>query len=172
MFDLGWLIMFLFMLAEMALVLLLVAPMPSNQVRGAIVSAIVSTWETQAAVRYIALSLGLINVVYFLHVFDALRQPFYAFGFMLEDALVSCELRAQGFERERNAYITGFAIFLFLVLRRMVDIQAQLFAVRGEMKVLQKKWPQIFEQQQQQQQQQQQHGVPMGQPVHQHYKQY
>ena len=48
MFDVGWLIMFVFMMAEMVLVLLLVAPMPSNQVRGAIVSAVVATWETQA----------------------------------------------------------------------------------------------------------------------------
>jgi B-cell receptor-associated protein 31 len=160
MFDLGWLIMFLFLLAESLLVLLLVMPMPSNQVRGAIITVIVDTWEKNNAVRYTGYFLGAINVIYFLMVFDALRQPFYAFGFMLEDALVSCEFRAMAFERERNAYITGFSLFLFLVLRRMVDIQRQLFKLRAEMKDAQKRYPQIF---------QQSSTVPMGQPVHEKY---
>ena len=110
--------------------------------------------------RYIALFLGSINVIYFLMVFDALRQPFYAFGFMLEDALVSCEFRAMAFERERNAYITGFSLFLFLVLRRMVDIQKQLFTLRAEMKDAQKRYPALF------QETRDPHGVPMGRPVH------
>lgn len=163
MFDLGWLIMFLFMLMEGLIVLLLVMPMPSNQVRGAIIMAIVDTWEKNTAVRYVSLFLGAINVVYFLMVFDALQHSFYAFGFMLEDALVSCEFRAMAFERERNAYITGFSLFLFLVLRRMVDIQRQLFKLRGEMKDVQKRYPAIF------QETRDPSGVPMGHPVHQKY---
>ena len=77
---------------------------------------------------------------------------------MLEDALVTCELRAMAFERERNAYITGFSLFLFLVLRRMVDIQKQLFTMRSEMKNVQKRYPQIF--------QNSHESVPMGRPVH------
>ena len=138
MFDLGWFILFLFLIFEIALVLLLVTPMPSNAARGAVVTALVSVWEKQQAVRYVAITIGAINVIYFLHVVDALRQPFYAFGFLLEDAFLTCELRAQAFERERNAYITGFAIFLFLVLRRMVDIQSQLFRNRDQMKAVEK----------------------------------
>ena len=159
MFDLGWLIMFMFLIVESLLVLLLVMPMPSNQVRGAIITVIVDTWEKNNAVRYVGFFLGAINLFYFMTVFDAFRHSFYAFGFMLEDALVTCELRAMAFERERNAYITGFSLFLFLVLRRMVDIQKQLFTMRTEMKNVQKRYPQIF-------QNSSHESVPMGRPVH------
>ena len=75
MFDLGWLIMFVFLIVESLLVLLLVMPMPSNQVRGAIITVIVDTWEKNNAVRYAGFFLGGINVIYFMMVFDALRQP-------------------------------------------------------------------------------------------------
>ena len=58
--------------------------------------------------------------------------------------LLSRANSVMAFERERNAYITGFSLFLFLVLRRMVDIQRQLFKLRGEMKDVQKRYPAIF----------------------------
>ena len=67
------------------------------------------------------------------------------------------------FERERNAYITGFALFLLLVLRRMVDIQRQLFKLRAEMKDVQKRYPTLFNETRDP------HGVPMGRPVHEKY---
>ena len=131
--DPGWFVLFLFMLIEAALVLLLVMPMPSNQVRGSIVGAIVTTWEKNVAIRYVAMGVLAIDVLYFWHVIDALSMPFYAFG-LFEDAFLNCEMRSLAFERERNAYITGTSIFLFLVLRRLVDIQAKLFQSRGEAK--------------------------------------
>ena len=56
------------MLCEASIVLLLVAPMPSNQVRGAIVGAITSIWDKSPAVRYIAIGLNAINLFYFWHV--------------------------------------------------------------------------------------------------------
>ena len=121
------------MLFEAALVLLLVAPMPSNQVRGAIVHAIVSAWEKNPGVRYVSYAVLAIDCLYFWHVIDALSAPLYAFG-IFEDAFLNCEMRAMAFERERNAYVTGTSIFLFLVLRRLVDIQAKLFESRGEAK--------------------------------------
>jgi B-cell receptor-associated protein 31 len=128
-----WFILFLFMLIEAIIVLLLVAPMPSNSVRGALLKAITGTWESQTAVRYVSYAAVIINALYLWRVSDALKVPLYAFG-ILEDPLISCELRASRFERERNAYITGFSLFLFLVLRRLVDIQAKLFESRADAK--------------------------------------
>ena len=112
--DPGEFVLFIFMLTEMLLVLLLVVPMPSNQVRGAITGAVTSVWEKFPALRYIAVTLTVINAVYLWFVVDALLNPFRAhFGFYADDAL-SCELRAAAFMRERNAYISGFSLFLFL----------------------------------------------------------
>ena len=37
------------------------------------------------------------------------------------------------FRNERNAYITGFSLFMFLVLRRLIDIQMKLHEVRLRM---------------------------------------
>ena len=136
--DVAWFILFVFMLLEASIVLLLVMPMPSNRVRGAIITGIVSTWESLPAVRYIAIGLTLINLIYFCFVVDALLEPwkyFYAQTFSADQEwMVSCEMRAVQFERERNAYITGFSLFLFLILRRLVDIQAKLYQTRSETK--------------------------------------
>lgn len=146
--EIGWLILFTFMLCEAAIVLLLVAPMPSNQVRGAIVTAITSVWEKSAPVRYIAIGLNVINAFYFWHVMDALLDPFAHFALVLYEMepMLSCETRAFAFERERNAYITGMSLFLFLVLRRLVDIQVKLHESRLDSKAMSS-------------------GVPMGAPV-------
>lgn len=144
--DPGWFVLFCFMLVEAILVLLLVMPMPSNQVRGAIVTAITSVWDKNAAVRYVAFGLTVINALYFWSVVDALIHPSFklAFGFVADEALLSCEMRANEYERERNAYISVNSLFLFLVLRRLVDIQLKLHEARAEAKNI---------------------GVPVGQPV-------
>ena len=146
----GWFVLFVFMIIEAFFVLLLVMPMPSNKVRGAITGFVTLVWDQTPAVRYTAILLTLVNLVYFVSVFDALAHPLYQhLGFMTlsEDLLaVSCELRASHFERERNAYICGFSLFLFLVLRRLVDIQAKLHESRADVKTIG-------------------HGVPMGMPI-------
>ena len=144
--DPGWFVLFCFMLFEAAIVLLLVMPMPSNQVRGAITAAITTVWDKNAAVRYVAFGLTIVNALYLWSVMDALLHPSFrlALGYMGAEALLSCEMRALEFERERNAYITGISLFLFLVLRRLVDIQVKLHEARAEAKA---------------------GGVPFGQPV-------
>ena len=38
------------------------------------------------------------------------------------------------YQNERNAYITGFSLFLFFVLRRLLDIQRKLHEARQQMK--------------------------------------
>ena len=145
--DPGWLVLFVFMLLEVVVVLLLVMPMPSNHVRGAITLAVTSVWDKNPAIRYCAIGLTLVNAFYFWTVIDALLHPWkWAFGILVDDALISCEMRAHEYERERNAYISGFSLFLFLVLRRLVDIQMKLYEARAESKAAAM-------------------GVPMGRPV-------
>ena len=62
---------FVYMILEAAIVLVLIAPMPSNKVRGAVTGAITSTWESSPALRYVAIGLTLVNAIYFCFVVDA-----------------------------------------------------------------------------------------------------
>ena len=47
---------------------------------------------------------------------------------------VTCEARAATLYLERNAFICGLSVFLFLVLRRLMEIQHQLFEMRSAVK--------------------------------------
>lgn len=79
--DPGWFFLFMFFMAEALLVTLLVLPMPSNNVRGAIVKWIVSLWESRP-VQYTSYVMLALNVIYFWFVCDALLHPLYDFGFI------------------------------------------------------------------------------------------
>lgn len=104
-------------------------------VRGAVTKFVAGLWDNQV-VRTVSLGVMAINALYFFYVCDHLLSPIYAFGFLsgYDEQLLSCELRAAAFANERNAYITGSSLFLFLVLRRLVDVQAKLFESRAEVK--------------------------------------
>jgi hypothetical protein len=74
-----------------------------------------------------------LDAYYFAYTVDAISNPLIHVGIMsaVEESMVSCEQGLIMFRNERNAYITGFSLFMFLVLRRLVDIQAQLFDARS-----------------------------------------
>ena len=109
-------------------------PMPSNDVRGAVTKWVVSVMEIPA-VRYSFMVVMALDVLYFYFVMDALTHPLYDLGLLTPiDQAPSCEARVALFRNERNAYITGFSLFMFLVLRRLVDIQQKLHVARGEAK--------------------------------------
>lgn len=134
--DPGWFFLFFFFIIELTLATLLCLPMPSNEVRGAIVSFIVKAWESRA-VRITSLVMLLLNTVYFWFVCDALLHPLYDFGLIrnpFAEGGLTCEQKQNFFYNERNAYLTGMSIFLFIILNRMVDIQDKLFQARGEVK--------------------------------------
>lgn len=141
----GWFALLLFMLVEAFLVLLLVMPMPNNAARGAIVTFVGALWD-KSGVRYVFYALLAIDVFYFWYVCDALLHPLYDFGFLEPVAMVSCEAKAFLYQNERNAYITGFSLFLFLILHRLIDIQKKLHYTREQAKLVER-------------------AVPMGQPV-------
>ena len=110
---------------------LLILPMPSNKVRGAITRWVTGLWKNDA-VRYTFTAIMALNVFYFYFVMDAILHPFYDLGLLtpIEQA-PTCELKMDLFRNERNAYITGFSLFMFLVLRRLIDIQTKLHEVRA-----------------------------------------
>ena len=126
------------MVAEIVLITLLVIPMPSNDVRGAITTFVANLWEAQV-VRYTVYALLAIDVFYFWFVFDALLHPLYDYGIVRNPAVemgITCEAKQNLFYNERNAYITGGSIFLFFILNRLVDIQDKLHKSRHQVKSL------------------------------------
>ena len=133
------------MVAQAALVMLLVMPMPNNTVRGKVTQLVANLFANQA-VRYVYLSFLAIDIFYFWYVVDALTHPLYDFGLLTPIEIWPCEVRAVMYQRERNAYITGFSLFLGLILNRLVDIQGKLHAMRDQVKSNSV-------------------GVPMGQPI-------
>lgn len=101
--DPGWFFLFLFFLIELLLVILLCLPMPSNEIRGAIVRFIVQMWETRP-VQITSIIMLLVNVVYFYFVCDALLHPLFDFGLIqnpFAEGHLTCEAKQNVFYNER-----------------------------------------------------------------------
>lgn len=96
-----------------------------------------------------------LDLIYFYFVMDAILHPLYDLGLLtpIEQA-PTCELKMDLFRNERNAYITGFSMFMFLILVRLVDIQKKLHEARADVKAMGGGVPMG-----------QPAGVPMGKPV-------
>jgi hypothetical protein len=134
--DPGWLFLFLFFVVETFLVTLLVLPMPNNDVRGAITGWVTSLWDNRP-VKITAYVMLALNVVYFWFVSDALLHPLYDFGLLrnpFAEGGWTCESKQNLFYNERNAYLTGMSIFMFVILNRLVDIQDKLHKARHVVK--------------------------------------
>ena len=144
----GWFVLLVFMLVEALLVLLLVMPMPNNTARDAVVSFVSSLWD-KSGLRFTFYIFLAADIFYFWYVCDALLHPLYDFGLLIPMEVTSCEIKAGQYQAERNAYITGFSLFLFLILHRLIDIQKKLHSSRESAKQAQR-----FGE-----------SVPMGQPV-------
>ena len=130
-----WFILFLFLVLEILLVALLCMPMPSNEIRGKINSWVMSLWLAKP-VQYTVLTLLVVDIGYFATVADGLMHPFYETLSLTRDMGISCEYKQDLFYNERNASITGASVFLFFVLRRLVDIQDKLYVSRAQVKEL------------------------------------
>ena len=130
-----WFILFLFLILEIVLVALLCMPMPSNEIRGKVNSWVASLWLLKP-VQYTVFALLIVDIGYFATVADALLHPFYDTLAPAHNMGISCEYKQDLFYNERNASITGASIFLFFVLRRLVDIQDKLYVSRSQVKEL------------------------------------
>ena len=100
-------------------------------------------------VKYAGFAILLLDAYYFAGTMDALSNPLVHVGIVaspIDDVILSCEVGLEKFRNERNAYITGFSLFMFLVLRRLIDIQQKLHQARAGVKAAGD-------------------GIPMGKPV-------
>lgn len=133
--DPGWLLVTLALLLQCSLVLLLVIPVPSNAVRGAILKFVHAIWDAQF-VRFMVYLIMAVNLWYFwftLHVMGrqgSLLSPIDTARTEMEEIAL--------YRNERNAFITGGNLFLLLILRRLVDIQGQLRKARMTSKEIDK----------------------------------
>ena len=121
------------LLVESTLVLLLCAPMPSNRLRGAVTRWVQDLWRHQF-VRYTFAVTTVVNGCNLALLFNALRRPYYQLGLSFGRArirgLMDLGLQIDLLRNERNAFISGTSLFMFLILRRLIDIQTQLHSAR------------------------------------------
>jgi B-cell receptor-associated protein 31 len=122
------------LLAESVLVLLLCAPMPSNTIRGAVTHWVSSLWNHQLVQSAFAVT-SIVNGCNLAMLFYALRQPYYqlglGFGRRHMRALMEMGAQIELLRNERDAFISGTSLFLFVILRRLVRIQMQLHSARA-----------------------------------------
>lgn len=80
-------------------------------------------------VKYAGFAILLLDAYYFAGTMDALSNPLVHVGIVaspIDDVILSCEVGLEKFRNERNAYITGFSLFMFLVLRRLTSSRGLL----------------------------------------------
>ena len=86
-------------------------------------------------VKYAGFAILLLDAYYFAGTMDALSNPLVHVGIVaspIDDVILSCEVGLEKFRNERNAYITGFSLFMFLVLRRLTSSRGFTLAARTE----------------------------------------
>lgn len=137
-----WLLIFLFLAGQSAVVLLLVLPMPRNDMRGLLVKFLSGVWNQSSWLRNTCTTLCVINAIMFLHDMRALylAPPLMGSVGDFEPGMprmpppppnaMHCEAKLVRFRTERNTYITGFSLLIFFVMRRLLVIQTQLFKSR------------------------------------------
>lgn len=126
--DPVWLLMSAFTAMEVLVVMVLVMPMPSNAVRGRLTQAINQKWATSHTLKKLCWVMLTLNAYYAYSSIAELREAHAVMS------SATCETRATTLYLERNAYICGFSVFLFFVLRRLLEIQGQLHATRAIVK--------------------------------------
>ena len=125
------------LVVESLLVGLLCAPMPSNKIRGAVTRWVSNLWNNQV-VKYAFYLASIVNGCNLVMLFYALRQPYYqlglAFGRPRMRLLMDIGAQLELLRDERNAFISGSSLFMFVILRRLVKIQTQLHSARTAQK--------------------------------------
>ncbi|KAJ8604362.1 hypothetical protein CTAYLR_002554 [Chrysophaeum taylorii] len=126
--------------------LLLVIPMPSNSVRGMIVGGLNRIWDQHPAIRSAAALLCVFNAFLFITELRRLSWPeppppppppprrgMPGLPGMPPPPPVNdfaCEFQLGLFRSERNAYMSGFSLFIYFMMRRLLEIQQMLYKAR------------------------------------------
>lgn len=87
--------------------------------RGKLIRLVNLAWTSSNFVRYMTLTLLGLNLFYFVHSISAI--------WAVEDDsdLNTCDAKLSYFRHQRNCYITGGGLFLFVMLERTVSIQVR-----------------------------------------------
>ena len=116
--------------------------MPSNTIRGIIVNGLANFWSNNPIVKAIS---GLVLALDTFYLYDTFNHLYFKKrrkdGAPLDHTgpWGDCERRLHVCRDQRNAYITGFSIFVFLVMWRLLTIQKQLYDARKIVKDAKKK---------------------------------
>ena len=70
--DPGWLILFVLLMAEAACLAILTLPMPSNSIRGGLLTMVRTLWGSSNFVRYLTVALLGLNFFYFVNSISAI----------------------------------------------------------------------------------------------------
>mmetsp|Transcript_17942 Transcript_17942/g.23375 ORF Transcript_17942/g.23375 Transcript_17942/m.23375 type:complete len:175 (-) Transcript_17942:386-910(-) len=136
-------------LIQAFVVFVLVAPVPSNQVRGFIVNTLNHIWNESTTLRNVLLILNALNVIElylelrFLFVLAPPRPPVDAPHHHRAEFF---DMQIQLFAAERNTYLAAFSLFIYLIMRRLLDLQQQHVRAReGQKAALKGRQPQAQE---------------------------
>ena len=114
---------------------LLCLPMPSNYVRKTVVGLLVNVWKKQQPVRFMAGLMFAVNLWYF---YEAWSYKGYSGEYSEHDAIKKTR-------EQRNFYLTGAGLFLYVILYRLIEIHSQLHdareAQKGEKKAVEDGMP-------------------------------
>jgi len=122
------------LLAEVCLLLLLCIPMPDTRLRGGLLSLMGTVWSS----RHLRIGVFVVAAITGLLFLDALRNVSYV-GDEMRDrhehgGVNEHQIALRLFLNQRNCYITGFALFLMLIIFRFYDILSQLHRARTDIK--------------------------------------
>jgi len=122
------------LLGEVILLLLLCMPMPDNRLRGGLLKMMGFIWTS----RHLRIAVFVVAAITGLLFLDALRNVSFVGEEEMRErhdkGLNEHQIALRLFLNQRNCYISGFALFLMLVIFRLYDILGQLHRARAEVK--------------------------------------
>ncbi|KAJ9473105.1 hypothetical protein DIPPA_33216 [Diplonema papillatum] len=125
--DPGWMFICMFLFGEVAVILTLIMPMPSNRIRQFTIGTLREVWNKYPYLRHMSFVIMLLDL-YFLYTSVTFIYADHAF-------MDQTQYRIRLFREQRNAYLTGFGLFLFFVLTRLMDLHTQLYHAREAQKL-------------------------------------
>eukprot|EP00456_Euglypha_rotunda_P015334 TRINITY_DN1491_c0_g1_i3.p1 TRINITY_DN1491_c0_g1~~TRINITY_DN1491_c0_g1_i3.p1 ORF type:complete len:138 (-),score=0.18 TRINITY_DN1491_c0_g1_i3:24-437(-) len=127
------LVLYVLLLIECCIIFLECLPLPSNVVRGYINAGITAVWDRSKYSRVLISAWWIINLLVFLESMHPQYHRDDTSAITVEQKMIS---QNRLLRNQRNAYISGFACFLMLVLYRIHKLQQEIFQLRSFQKKL------------------------------------
>jgi len=122
-----WGLFFVLLLVECLIVLLLTLPLHSDTIRAFILKCLGAVWDVSMYTRTLLVTWFGFNVLLFA---ESLRKINFVENMdpkSMEQKMMNLN---QLFRNQRNAYLTGSALFLMLVVYRLYKMQSQILVLR------------------------------------------